>query len=215
VALGDPSAGTAPTSIAGAARTVSSVSGRVDATALEPQGLEDSVPSPRAKTARKRGAGARPKTKVGRAVLANSDSIVLTAQAAISVIEITIENLRAQRDNHPEAPSNMAITRLEPVIDELRNIQKVVEGFREDKVPETKLPGAFDKFRLAFAAFWEKDGDKLIGQSASLGLICAATVLLHHAGMPNVGAGLIASAVCAGGPVAKVLRAAKGLWPGS
>jgi hypothetical protein len=162
-ALPEPSAGAAPTFIAGAGLTMSSGSARVDVTVLEPQGLKDSIPSPRAKTAPKRGAGARPKTKVGRAVLANSDSIVLSAQAAISVIEITIENLRAQRDNDPEAPSNMAITRLEPVIEELRNIQTLVEGFREDKVPETKLPGAFDQFRQAFAAFWEKDGDKLIG----------------------------------------------------
>jgi len=82
---------------------------------------------------------------------------MLNAQAAISVIEITIESLRADRLNDPDAPSNTAITSLELVIVELRNIQKLIESFREGTVPETKLPGAFAGFRRAFSACWEKD----------------------------------------------------------
>jgi hypothetical protein len=98
----------APSVMAGELRSMSSASGRMTATLLKPQGLEDTVPPLKAKTARKRGAGTRPKTKVGRACLANTDSIVLAAQTAISAIEITIENLKAERLNDPDAPSNRA-----------------------------------------------------------------------------------------------------------
>ena len=208
----EPTAGTALT---GKARSMSRATSSMEATLAAPRGQGGSVALPKAKTARKRGGGARPKTKVGRAVLANSVSIVLSAQAAISLIEITIESLKAERINDPDAPSNTAIISLETIIGELRNIQTSLESFREEKVPETKLPGAFENFRGAFSAFWEKDGEKFIGKSASIGLIAAGTALLQLAGMPSMGAGLVASAVCAGDPVAKVLRAAKGLWPSS
>jgi hypothetical protein len=71
------------------------------------------------------------------------------------------------------------------VIVELRNIQKLAKSFREGKVPEGQLAAAFESFRRAFSAFWEKDGAELIGQTASIGLIVAGTLLFEHVGMPE------------------------------
>jgi hypothetical protein len=211
-----PTAGTAPTLVAMTGRATAMSSAGARAIVLKPRGREDSAPSPKVKTTRKRRDAAQPRTKVGRAVRANGVPIILSTQAAISLVEITVEKLRAERSNDPDGPINVAITSLEQVIVELRNLQQLVESFQKDKVPEKKLPGAFEGFKRAFSVFWQKDGANFIGQSASLGLIAIATMVLYYGGaVPGAEGVLIASAVCARDPVAKVLRAAKGLAPWS
>jgi hypothetical protein len=172
--------------------------------------------SPGGKSGRKR--VIRAKSDLGRAFLDNGPVIVIQAQSIISMIDIEIARVQGQkqnaRRNDPDsnAQFDAPITFLDALKTELAKLQKAAVDFPEGKVVESKLDKVVKGFGEQFGRFWGKDGAKLIGETATLGLICGGFILLSLVGMPVPFAATFAGAVCAHKPISKVLKASKGLF---
>lgn len=158
----------------------------------------------------------RPKTRLGRAFLANGPVIVIQAQSMISIVELEIARLLDQKQNlrlnHPagNAEFDSTIANLNALKRGLVSLQKAATDFSAGTAVEGKLAGVLKEIAAPFREFWKKDGAKRVGETAKMGLTCGGYLLATHLGMTVPTATVITGAIFAHKEISEVLRAGLG-----
>jgi hypothetical protein len=155
----------------------------------------------------------RPKTKLGRAFLAQGAAIVLQTQSMISVVDVEIARLQEQRRglndlDHIEK-LDASITNLDALKKGLVNLQSAAVDFPREKVAEGTLAKVAKGFKEQFGKFWKKDGAEVVGGTTKVILCCSGYVLAHLLGVPVPVASVIAC-IPAHKEISELLKASRG-----
>lgn len=126
----------------------------------------------------------RPKTKLGRAVLANGPVIAIHVQSMVSIVDLEITRLQQTKPRFNDLDSNAEfdakVTFLRTLKKALANLQKAALDFPSAKVAEGTLAKVLKELGAPFQEFWKKDGAKYISNTATIGLITGRIPSLAH-----------------------------------
>jgi hypothetical protein len=153
--------------------------------------------------------GGRARTKIGKAVEANGDQILLAVASLTLQIEEKLTVLRGELPNSPEsiAKRDLAISYFERMKAELQNIREMVIQFRKNEVSEAKAVQSVKTFSEGVRLWWNKSHDKICDKAYDMGMFATAVTICSIAGASgNVGVALSAAMV-GGKPVADVVKA--------
>jgi hypothetical protein len=171
---------------------------------LDLKELRDLFAPPR----QKRGGG-KARTKIGKAIEANGDQILLAVASLSLQIEEKITFLRDFIPNSPEAIAkrDAEISYFERMKGELQTIREMVVQFRKNEVSEAKTVQAVKTFSEGVRLWWNKSHDKICDKAYDMGMFATAVTICSIAGASgNVGVALSAAMV-GGKPVVDVVKA--------
>jgi hypothetical protein len=149
------------------------------------------------------------RTKIGKAVEAHGDQILIAVAALMLQIEGKIAVLRDFIPNSPEAIAKRdgEISDFERTRGELETIREMVVQFRKNEVSEAKTVQAVKTFSEGVRLWWNKSHDKICDKAYDMGMFATAVTICSIAGASgNVGVALSAAMV-GGKPVVDVVKA--------
>lgn len=172
---------------------------------LDMKELKEALASPSRREKRARTA----RTRIGKAVEANGEQILVAVAALMLQIEAKIKSLRDFTPNHPDtiANWNAEISDFERMKGELQTIREMVVQFRKNEVSEAKAVATVKTFSDGVRLWWNKSHDKICDKAYDMGMFATAVTVCSIAGASgNVGVALSAAMV-GGKPVVDVVKA--------
>jgi hypothetical protein len=110
-----------------------------------------------------KGGGGKARTRIGKAVEANGDQILIAVAALMLQMDEKIKVLRDFIPNSPEAIAKRdgEISDFERIKGQLGTIREMVVQFRKNEVSEAKTVQAVKTFSEGVRLWWNKQLDKL------------------------------------------------------
>lgn len=156
----------------------------------------------------------KPKTALGKAVLANAGVLNLQIELIFPLIDREIERLQSEHPNSEEAIAkrDAEIAFLEQIKANATALKQTVLDYPEAKVGEAELKKTTNAFFKPLQECWEKKGEEFVEVGIRSGVFLAAMAISGSCGVPALAGTLVVGAITAGKPLAEVLKAARGVF---
>ena len=148
-------------------------------------------------------------TKIGQAIVANDNQIVLAIEALNLQIEDKIAVLKADLPNSEEAKAKKeaSISEFEAMSTELERIKVAVQQFKKNEVKEKEVVQTVTTFKETLGKWWHKSHDAILSSTSNSALFIGATGLLHAVSADSGAALAIVGSLIGGETVVKALKA--------
>lgn len=136
--------------------------------------------------------------KIGNAVKANSNQIVIATAALAALIDERLSSLKEQKPNSPEAieTRDTAILDYEALRAKVNDLQDAVAKFTKGKIKEVTIQKKALSFGEGVQSWWQKDHQKVLSTAYGTGVFLSAIGVCSLIGVnPDVAAATAAALI--------------------
>lgn len=150
----------------------------------------------------------KPRSKIGRALLANKHEIALSATALLILINEKIASLRAQRPNSNEAKSQLEeeIAQYEGLREQLDALTNAAASFAAGEVKEGTAVKSATGFADGVQSWWTKSHPKICERAFDMALFVSAVGVCSLAGAGGLVSVIVSGALVGGKPVIDAIK---------